>query len=303
SRTVTLAVAVTVDPFGGGTVALTVNNVQSQDKTLTFSGQATFAGDRVVSSSLNQNQTTALRTSEQLFYQLTDPNGVARSIESTLIRDSIPLTPAQVESIQKWIFEGKVGEPSIYQFIADRAAWNTAVAAPPGSVTLSFAVDPANVNREQVFLLSVSFVVRRTGGAVLGDLQTIPGVTRAATEIAPRFAKVSPDEEDKTVGLVQFASSFQTALSVEGSYRLKVATGVDRRSVTSARNGSVLWVVRVGLRQGAEEPISYRIDDKKKPVIFAPQPISNQLQTHSNVEIRTFETGKGLIGPKLHIDF
>jgi LysM repeat protein len=296
-RTVTLAVA----SLDGEQFVLTINNVESEDKKLTFSGQATFTADRSVSSTLNQNAQTALRTYQQLFYQLSDPNGVAYAVESSLIRNSLPLTAEQITSIKQWLFDGEQGKTSIYQFIADRAAWKTEVLPPPNARQLDFAIDPQNLNQEQVFLLLVSFVVRRTGGAVLGDLETMPGITRAATEIAPYFARVSIDE--KTVGLTQFATLFQNALSVQGSYRMKIATGVDRRSVTTARNGSVLWVVRIGVQQDAQEPISYKITNAGSPAIFAPQPISNELQTRRGVTISTYETGKGLTGPQLNLDF
>ena len=299
SRTVTL----TVDPLEGEQFVLTVNNVESADKKLTFSGQATFAGEAIVSSTLNQNAQTALRTYQQLFYQLNDPNGVALSVESTLLRNSIPLTAQQITSLKQWLFDGEQGKTAIYQFIADRAAWKTEVLSPPNSHPLDFTIDTSNLNQEQVLVLAVSLVVRRTGGAVLGDLETMPGITRAATEIAPYLAPVSPDENEKTVGLTQFALRFQNALSVSGSYLMKVATGVDRRSVTTARNGSVLWVVRVGVQKEAKEPISYKIDGATKALIFAPRPISNELQTYTNVEISTYETGKGLTGPKLSLDF
>ncbi|HMF55201.1 MAG TPA: Ig-like domain-containing protein [Pyrinomonadaceae bacterium] len=313
SRTVTL----TVESLEGDQFVLTVNNIESADKKLTFSGQATFTADGSVSSTLNQNAQTALRTYKQLFYQLNDPNGIAYAVEATLLRDLIPLTAEQITSIKQWLFDGGQGKSSIYEFIADRAAWNTKVPPPPNSRTLDFTIDRPNLNQEQVFLLRVSFIVRRTGGAVLGDLETMPGITQVATEVAPHFAPVSPNQNEKTVGLTQFAALFQNALSVQGSYLMKVATGVDRRSVTTARNGSVLWVVRVGVQRDAQEPISYKIntkvsqeegvsdesDNATNSVIFAPRPISNELQTHTNVEIRTYETGKGLTGPKLTLDF
>lgn len=296
-------VMLTVEPLGGEQFVLTVNNVESSDKKLTFSGQATFAGDHIISSTLNQNAQTALRTYKQLFYQLNDPNGVAYSVESTLVRDPLPLTAAQITAIKQWLFDGGAGKTSIYEFVADRAAWQTQVTPPPNSCPLDFSIAVANLNQEQVFALSVSFTVRRTGGLALGDLETTPGIRRATSEIAPYFARVSVEEGDTTVGLTQFALLFQNALSVTGSYRMKIATGVDRRNVTTARNGSVLWVVRLGLQPDALEPISFKIANAGNPAIFAPQPISNELQTHSHVEIRTFETGKGLTGPKLYLDF
>lgn len=299
SRTVTL----TIEPIQAEQVVLTVSNIESADKTLTFSGQATFAGNVVISSSLNRNATTALRTYQQLFYQLNDLNGIGWTIESTMLKQPITLTAAQITAIKQWLFDGVGGNgTSIYRFIADRAAWKSSVLPPAGSLTLDAPIDTANLNSEQIYLLAVEFILRRTGGAVLGDLETMAGITRSATEIAPLLSKVSAAEEDKTVGLTQFATLFQNALSLPGTYRLKIATGVDRRSVTTARNGSVLWVVRLGLKANAAEPIAFSINDAGAPVIFAPQPISNQLQSHT-VGIRAYITGKGLSSEAVKQDF
>lgn len=299
ARTVTL----TVESLGDGEMVLTVNNVKAASSALTFSGQATFVGDVVVSSTLNQSARTALTTYRQLFYQLNDANGIAYALESTLVDEAIPLTEAEIAELTKWLFEGGDGQTSIYEFIADRAAWQTAVAAPAASLTFDFPIDPANLNSRQIFLLAVSFVIRRTGGAVLGDLETMPGITRAATEVPPRFAKLGANENDSTMGLTEFATLFQQALSVPGSYALKIATGVDRARVATARNGSVLWVVRVGLRDDVIEPIAYAIDHDNITTVFAPRPISNELQNHTGVPIRTYQTGKGLTGPVVTLDF
>lgn len=296
-------VTLTIEAAGSEELVLTASNVQNASKEMTFSGQATFAGDVPISSSLNQNAKTALRTYNQLFHQLNDPNGIGWSVESTMLRQAIPLTEAQVLSIEQWLFEGVTpGGTSIYRFIADRAAWNTAVPAPAGSLTLDHAIELANLNAEQIYLLTVSFILRRTGGAVLGDLETQPGITRVATEVSPRLSKVSAAQDDKTIGLTEFATKFQNALSVPGTMRLKIATGVDRRSVTTARNGSVLWVVRLGLQSDAGEPISYAVDNTADPVIFAPAPISNQLQSHT-VPIRAYTTGEGLSPKGVEVDF
>jgi hypothetical protein len=283
-------------------LVLVVNGIQSADGKLQFSGQASFAGNEAVTSSLTQSAKTALRTYGQMYYQFNDPYGVEFSVESTLLKQTIVLTGAQVSALTAWIFDGGSGTTSIYEFLNDRAAGKTAVAPPPGACNLSLPIATAQLNDQEVFLLTLSFIVRRTGGVVLDELASTPGITRSSTTVSPRLAQVSGSEDNSTIGLAQFAALFQNALSTAQS-RWKIATGVDRRSVTSARSGSSLWVVRLGLQLEPQLPLSYTIPAVLKPVTFAPRPISNELQTHTGVEITTYVTGQGLVGPKVLMDF
>jgi hypothetical protein len=299
ARTVRLTADLPLDRL----FALVVNQVDSADLKQQFSGQASFIGDQAISSSLTLGATNALRTYQQLYYQFNDPFGVEFSVETSLLQKPIVLTAAQVTAVRNWLFYGDAGKTSIYQFLNDRAAGNTTVAPPPSSCNLQLPIATGQLNSGEIFLLNLSFIVRRTGGSVLDELANTPGITRSETVVSPQLKQVSGGPDNPTLGLAQFAALFQSALSTPGQIRWKIATGVDRRSVTSARNGSALWVVRLGIQQEPQLPISYTIPSAGKPVIFAPRPISNELQSHSGVEITTYVTGQGLKGPKVRIDF
>jgi hypothetical protein len=299
ARTVHLTADLPLDHL----LALVVNRVESANLKLQFSGQASFIGDQAVSSSLTLGAKNALRTYQQLYYQFNDPFGVSFSVETSLLQKPIALSSPQVTAVRNWLFDGESGKTSIYQFLDDRGQGNTTVAPPPGACNLQLPISTGQLNNDEVFLLNLAFIVRRTGGSVLDDLANTPGITRSETIVSPRLKEVSGGPENPTLGLAQFAALFQTALSTPGQVRWKIATGVDRRSVTSARNGSALWVVQLGLKQEPQLPISYTIPNTGNPVIFAPRPISNELQSHSGVEITTYITGEGLKGPKLRIDF
>jgi hypothetical protein len=298
ARTVRLTADLALDRL----FALVVNQIDSADLKRQFSGQASFIGDQAISSSLTIGAMNALRTYQQLYYQFNDPFGVAFSVETSLLQKPIALSSTQVAAVTNWLFDGESGKTSIYQFLQDRAAGNTGVAPPPSTCNLELPIATDQLNGDEIFLLNLSFIVRRTGGAVLDELANTPGITRSETIISPQLKQVSGGPENPTLGLVQFAALFQNALSTSGKIRWKIATGVDRRSVTSARNGSALWVVRLGIQQEPQLPISYTIPSANQPAIFAPRPISNELQSHS-VEITTYITGEGLKGPKLRLDF
>ena len=298
ARTVRLSADLALDRL----FALVVNQIDSADLKLQFSGQASFIGDQAISSSLTLGAKNALRTYQQMYYQFNDPFGIAFSVETSLLQKPIALSSAQVAAVKTWLFDGEPGKTSIYQFLQDRAAGNTEVAPPPSTCNLEMPIAIDQLNSDEIFLLNLSFIVRRTGGTVLDELANTPGITRSETIVSPQLKQVSGNPENPTLGLVQFAALFQNALST-GQVRWKIATGVDRRSVTSARNGSALWVARLGLQQEPQLPISYTIPTASRPVIFAPRPISNELQSHSGVEIKTYITGEGLNGPKLLIDF
>ncbi len=298
ARTVWLSASLPIDRE----LSLVVNNVESADQKRQFSGQASFVGSKSISSSLTQAAKNARRTYAQMFYQFNDSNGVALSAESTLLKQAVSLD-GELPGLKQWFFEGESGKPSIYSFINDRAEGNTKVDPPPPSRTLHIPIASGALKDDQIFLIEVSFTMRRTSGAVLDDLATTPGIVQSTSVVSPRLAQVSGDGDSSTVGLIQFATLFQNALSVAGQTRWKIATGVDRRSVTSARNGSSLWVVKLGLQTDPQLPISYTIANGTTPAVFAPRPISNELQSRSGVNIVGYVTGKGLTGPTTTTNF
>lgn len=255
-----------------------------------------------------ENAIRDLRVYTNLFYQLTDPNGISYSIQTTLLKGTgalpgnITLSQSQVQDILDWLFYGNqtAGKTSIYQFIADRAKGGTSVAPPPATRPIDNQVGRASLNENQIYELNLSFTIARTGGAVLGDFQTTPGIQSSSNRIPPLVGKSNPD--DSTLNLSVFAASFESALSVAGSYSMKVATGVNRGRTSSDPNTDSVWAVRLGLT--ASEAMSYEVTNKDNPALFAPRPISNTLQSRPQVPIYDYQTGKGIsTTPTRKLDF
>ncbi len=86
----------------------------------------------------------------------------------------------------------------------------------------------------QIFELAASLTLRRTGGKVLGNLATTPGIRSASTPIAPLVNDLDPAAPTATLGLTAFARDFEAALSVPGSHLVKVAGGGRPRGASPA---------------------------------------------------------------------
>src|SRR5262249_31954495 len=235
----------------------------------------------------------------QLFYQLKDPNGTALSFSTSLLTGSdgqplaIALTTQQRDDLTAWLF-GTGGPPySIYSYLTDRANFRTSVAAPPAAFNITHDVDRTAVNPREIFELSFAFTFARTGGAVQGDMETTPGIKSIVTDVAPLTGKFA-GQGSETRGLTAFAQDFEDALTQSGVCRLKVATGVDRSSVSAASASGTLWAVRLGLT--AAQGIWYDITPATSgnPAVFSPRPISNQLQTRKGINIYDYIPGQGL---------
>jgi len=290
-------VELTVSTLSDDDYILSVKGIKSQDGIATFQGQAGFHypnEPETHTSSVQENAQKDLRVYTQLYFQLTDPNGIAYRIETSLLKDANDLPGSQ---ILNWLFNDS---NSIYKFLQDRAGFKTNVLPPPAQNPIQIVLDSGQLNDSQLFELSLSFIIERTGGAVLGDLETTAGIRRTATQVAPLTQQL--DSSNATRNLTQFARNFQDALSKDGTYLMKVATGVDRNRISTVRDGGAVWAVRLGLT--TSEAISYEINNPNAPALFAPRPISNQLQSRTQVPIYDYQTGQGL-SPTLsrHLDF
>jgi hypothetical protein len=255
------------------------------------------------SSTVQQRAQADLGVYERVSEQLTDPNGIAYSIRTSLLPEPLALPASQVSDLLAWLI-GAGG--SIAAFLRDRASFGVSVPPPAPVHPVSLAIDRTRVNSDQVFPLTLSFVITRTGGAVQGDLETAPGIREAATPV-PALQQdlgTAAGSGDGTLGLARFAGDFRQALSVAGSYRLEVATGVDRARVTTDQSGGTLWAVRVGLDPA--QPISFAITaaSRGNPAIFAPRPAANELISRAAVPIYDYATGTGIsTEPSRHLDF
>ena len=252
-------------------------------------------------SKVRNNAARDLKVYSWLHDQLTDPNGIALSVRSNLLRDTLALSTSQMADLLAWLFVGTSTTGSICAFLAERATASANARLPPAKLRVDFALPQGQINTAQIFELWLDFGVARTGGSVLDELETTPGIRQTQTRVAPYQTDVPNGQ--KTPGLTQFARDFEDALS-QADYRLKVATGVHRATASCANVGTTLWAVRLGL--GAGQAISFAINDGStgKPAVFAPRPISPVLENLPGVPIRDYTSGEGLSPtPSRRVDF
>lgn len=276
-------------------LTLSINNINNADKTQTYTGIAQFSYPEVpeeATSTIIEQAKKDMAVYEQLWYQLTDPNGIAYTVDTTLLQKGYTLTDTQVSDlVEDWI-------SSIYLFLENRAKGLTDVAAPAATHLLTFAIDTADLNPEQIFRLDLSFSIKRTKNAASGDLETTGGILQAVTEVSP----LSDTEGGNTHSLNTFAARFEAALLQAGKYQLRIATGTDRED---ASNNKETWAVRLGLDKSTLTPITYTINDPAAPDMFAPRPISNKLESRQQVPIYNYsqKTGIDFSTPSAYLDF
>lgn len=281
TMTVTLSVSALVQD-ANQPLRLTVGNLPSADGKRTFSGVATFyyaaeaqPGTSPVTDSARRDQ----QVYRQLWHQLKDPNGIRLSFATSLLSKEYTLTAAQMAGlVDSWL-------ASVYLFLDDRAQGQTTVASPASQYVCSFPIDLAQLNPAQIFRLELSLRIERTGGAVAGDFETTGGVKQVSTSIAPAS---SQGAKDKTFSFAVFAEQFeqamQQAMQQAGQVALRVASGLDRTASNRSTGSQALWAVRQSHKPG----LAYEITNAGHPDLFAPAPISNQLQSRTQVPIYPF---------------
>ncbi|GAA2399341.1 LysM peptidoglycan-binding domain-containing protein [Actinomadura vinacea] len=310
-RTVRLTVSALAD---GRRYEVSVRGLRYADRPGTVEGRAGFAypaDGAARTSSVAANARTDASVYARLRDQLDDPHGIAYTIETTLLGRSqddpaatgdAELTPEQARALRAWLCDAG---GSILAFLDDRAAFGTAVPSPPPAHPIGIVLARDAVNPALIFPLRVAFRLARTGGTVLGELATVPGVRAATTPVAPYQHPLPPEAgtPGETLALLEFAQRLQTALSGDEQL-VKVAVGVDRfarEAASGTGEETTVWAVRTGRAPGT--PISYTLTGDG-PAIFAPRPVSTHLQSRRGVPIRDYRTGTGLAPrPSRHEDF
>lgn len=296
------SVALTITPPlpQDGLFTLTINGVNSLGGT-GQSGQASFLWPDDPAqrhSSVQTNAAQAALSYASLYNQLSDPNGISWTAACSLLVDqfgtplALPLPADSIAAITLWLFGKSAGDyPSttegILAFLQDRASFGINVAAPAVELAVKLPVSPDSVSPAPITDLTTSLTIARTGGAVAPELESAPGIRRAVTTIPPLMQGLSGP-----LALTEFALGVEKAFSVSGSHRLRVATGVDRAGAVGSGNNPI-WAVRVG--DTLTQPLSYRMTTASNdPLIFAPRPVSNRLESRNGIAIRSYETGRGL---------
>lgn len=292
--------------FADGDIAtLTVNGVTTAAGE-GVSGWAGFAYPDTVDargSGVQSSAAQAQRTYTSLRSQLNDPNGISLGVSMSLLVDGngdplvTPLSPSEVAALKVWLFDGTGDATSILAFVTDRAAFGTGVAAPPAGQDIALPIASSSVTKAQIVKLALTFTVTRTGGSVWGDLETVEGIRSASTTVPP----LTKGDSGGSLALSAFATAMEAALSQPGIFLIRVATGADRTASVSTADNTV-WAVRVG--DAAGQAMSYALSSAPDdPVIFAPRPVSNRLESRSGVPIHAYVTGQGLSQTAVSTDF
>lgn len=227
----------------------------------------------------------ALVTYEKLLYQLTDPNGIAILFKTGLLAVPMPLSASQVGTLSSdtstlvgWL----VG---IVDFLKERANGNDSNLEPTTSLSLSVSAPKSKLNTQQIFVIDFEFVIQRTHGIAEGDFAAMPAVREISTPITPltivkKDGDPSGDGNKEEPGLNKFAQNIEDVLSRPDVFRLTVGTGEDRSKADAGGSNTTVWAVRLG--DTADEGIHFSVDSPKStPQIFAPRPVSNQLQSRT----------------------
>lgn len=231
--------------------------------------------------SWQENAARVLPTVQTLVYQLTDPNGIGFGLETSLVADPLPLAGAPAQGLVAWV-------QAIFSFLQDRAQGGQSVPVPSASPAppLAVALDPVKVTAQQIFLLTLSFTIERTGGVFEGACGTLAGVRRTATLVAPAA------DSDGSGSLLAFAADFRAALSSAGVFSLDVATGVDRAAPSAAESPAAVWAVRLGAVPA--QGISYHVRNSGSPIVLVPRPVSNTLVSRPGIPIYDYTSGTGI---------
>lgn len=219
----------------------------------------------------------ALPTVERMLAQYTDPNGIAFTLTSplatspvTVPQDLIGTLASGPDTLIGWL-------KPIHAFLQARAQGDSAAPAPATlSLTLAVPAPRSAVTTAEVFPLTMTLGIARTGGIAEGDFAALPGVRSVDCPLTPQ----SSAEGGAGSSLEAFAKAVRSTLSMKGGPELIVTNGVDRRAPASAPAAIWgVWLDAPGSRAG--KGIAVIPEDPGAPEIFAPRPVSNQLVTRT----------------------
>ncbi|MGN6216916.1 MAG: hypothetical protein ACTHN7_08165 [Solirubrobacterales bacterium] len=220
---------------------------------------------------------------ERIWFQLESAvgGGLAVAVETSLL----PESPLSVETGPLKAFAAE-----IFAWLAARAEGNVKPA--PTMAPIVLPLDLATVasrQPKQIFELTVAVKLSRPPELVDPDLRVEGTAAGNGSTIPPRRG-----EEDGSYTLTSFVKSFEQAMTVAGSWRMKLAAGVDRERAERAGAGAPLWVTRLGLAAG--QPLRVATMDPDNLTTYAPRPIANEPRSEE-VTLKEYESGKGLVGP------
>lgn len=211
-----------------------------------------------------------------LFYQLTDPNGIAFTIETSLTaKGFIPLDENMVSDLYQWLF---YNENSIYHYLEEMIkTGDSQKIVPPMILTVPFKKE--DVNQKQLYELQTFFTIERNNKTAWGSFASIPGIFISQTTISPYT------QTDGKHYLEEFANSFERSFETQ-SMRRRIMCGMGSKS----SNNDALWVLSQSKVKNQGVYFDFLAKDN---VLAAMRPISNRLEGKNEpVLIPVYQTGK-----------
>lgn len=221
-----------------------------------------------------------------LYYQLA-ADFVATLTTSLLATPEIAFTAAQVGGLQSWLY----GADGVYAYLALQAGGGGGI--PPADLPLTFPLATAALNADELFEVTVSVGFSRPSARVAAPFLDGGGVAAVSTTIAPLYAKDPAAGGDRTLNA--FAAGLEKAVSAPGQVLAKLATGIDRREAVQTTRS--LWLTRLAPGAGLPpqaDAVGFEIANAGDPVIYAPRPLYNTLQSPGDVPIYDYVSGVGI---------
>ncbi|SDQ98193.1 LysM peptidoglycan-binding domain-containing protein [Pseudovibrio sp. Tun.PSC04-5.I4] len=220
-----------------------------------------------------QRARSALVVVQDMLAQFNDPNGFTIEVRSTLVAQVRRLSETEFGQLVSWWgeiseFLIRQSEPTEARDYRDKGS----IAA----FTLYVTEELGKLSSDQVIELSTQLVFTRTNGIAVGDYAAVPS-TRSVTNTIG--VKTSTGSTSKPSGsnpnvLADFAQNIENAI-VGPDYRMIVASGTNRYAPSVGTAPTATWGVHIGEKSGTA--ISFKINDKSNPEIYAPLPVSNTL--------------------------
>lgn len=230
-----------------------------------------------------QNAANDLKAYTSIYYQINqvDSKGapyIDFLVDCSLLTSNVNvLSPAQYKQVI-----GFVNQAYAYLSAIAKASGN--VPAPPPETDIVLPFQPAQLNAEIIFEVTLQFIIRRPIAQVHDSFREVLPVWYAPSLVLPpAFTNLS---NLQTLG--DFATQFEKTLVQGSNWMLKLATGMPDSSSSSAARS--IWAIRWGLAQGQNLWCSIQA----QPLFYAPAPLANTLVTYPVVSIAPYATGKGL---------
>lgn len=191
--------------------------------------------------------------------QLTDTNGVHLTLRTGLLKRDLPFPQALRGELLCYL-------DTIGKFLTERRQGRTAP-APERALTLRFPLDEGALCPGNLFQVAVAVALGRSAPPMAG-YEEVAGISETESPIAP-------DADD----LAAFARDFEAAFP---------ALGLTASANDAAGN---LWALRREQTVG-DGGLAFRFPPEgREPILYAPRPVSNRLESRSGVSVYRYTPG------------